>query len=118
MSKIVVTDFMAGWCSPCKMHDPIMEELKKKFSDEVVFVKIDVDENGALADKYQVRAVPTLVIEKDGNIVKRYVGVTNQKTLEKDIKDVLGSNKESEGKQPEKQSEKQQPDKEEDGEEE
>lgn len=98
MSNIVIMDFMAEWCGPCKMQDPIIEELKKIFGDKVEFKKMDVDENGKLADKYEIRAVPTLIIEKDGEVIKRYVGVTNKRILEKDIKDALEPKKES-GKQ-------------------
>lgn len=89
MSKIVLIDFFADWCSPCRMQDPIMEDLKKKYGDKVEFKKIDVDENGKLADKYNVRSIPTLVIEKDEKILKKYVGVTGLKILEKDIEEAL-----------------------------
>lgn len=87
--KIVLMDFAAEWCGPCRIQDPILEDLKKKFGDKVEFKKIDVDKNGELADKYTIRAVPTLVIEKDGKIFKKYVGVTSLKELEKTIGEAL-----------------------------
>ncbi len=89
MSNIVVIDFMAVWCEPCKMQDPIIEELKKIFGDSVEFRKVDVDEKGEIADKYNVLAVPTLVIEKNGRIIEKYVGVTKVQILEKAINDIL-----------------------------
>ncbi len=89
MSNVVVIDFMAEWCGPCKMQDPIIDEMKKKFDGKVEFKKIDVDENNEMADKYKVMAVPTLIIEKDGIIFKRYVGVTRSIVLEKDIDNAL-----------------------------
>ena len=95
MSKVVVIDFMAEWCGPCKMQDPIMEELKEKFKGDpnVEFKKIDVDKDADadfnLVDKYSIHAVPTLVIEKDGNTFAKYVGVTEQHMLEKKIKEAL-----------------------------
>jgi len=89
MSKIVLIDFFAVWCSPCRMQDPILEDLKKKYEDKVEFNKIDVDKNGEIADKYNVRAVPTLVLEKDGNILKKYIGVTAFKILDGDIIEAL-----------------------------
>ncbi len=89
--KIVIIDFMAIWCGPCRIQDPILEELKKKFGDKVEFKKIDIDQNGQLAEKYLIRAVPTLVVEKDGEIFKKYVGVTSLKELEKTIGEALQS---------------------------
>lgn len=88
-SKIVLMDFYANWCGPCRMQDPIMEELKKKFDGKVEFKKIDVDKDIELANKYEIHAIPTIVIEKDGKVIKKHVGVTNAKTLENNIKDAL-----------------------------
>lgn len=89
MSKIVVMDFMADWCGPCKMQDPILDEMKNKFEGKVEFKKIDVDDNAELADKYDVKAVPTLIIEKDGIIFKKFVGTTGAKVLENIINKAL-----------------------------
>lgn len=87
--NVVVIDFMAEWCGPCKMQDPVIEELKKKFEGKVTFKKVDIDNNNELASKYKVMAVPTLIIEKDGNVFKKYVGLTRTKELEKAINDAL-----------------------------
>ncbi len=89
MSKVVLMDFYAEWCGPCKMQDPIMEELKKKFGDKVEFKKVDVDTNMELATKYTIHAVPTLILEMDGALFKRYVGVTRANVLEADINAAL-----------------------------
>ncbi|KCZ72379.1 thioredoxin [Candidatus Methanoperedens nitroreducens] len=89
MSKVVLMDFFAEWCGPCKMQDPIIDEMKKKFGDKVEFRKVDVDTNYDLAAKYTIHAVPTLILEKDGAVFKRYVGVTNAKTLEADLNAAL-----------------------------
>lgn len=87
--NVTLIDFMAKWCSPCRMQDPIIEKLKEKFDGKIEFKKIDIDENSELADKYKIRAVPTLIIEKDGNVLQRYIGVTSLKILEGDIETAL-----------------------------
>ncbi|VVB93808.1 putative Thioredoxin [uncultured archaeon] len=89
MSKVVLMDFFAVWCGPCKMQDPINEEIKKKFGDRIEFKKIDVDTDQELAIKYTIHAVPTLILEKDGVVFKRYTGVTRANVLEADINAAL-----------------------------
>ena len=71
------------------MQKPILEELEKKFKDQVEFKIIDVDQNRELAKKYVVQAVPTLVIEKDGQVVKRFTGVTSGDVLSSELQKVL-----------------------------
>jgi len=87
--KPVVLDFSATWCGPCRMQKPILEELEKQYADKVEFKVIDVDENQELATKYGIHAVPTLIIEKDGVEVKRYMGVTQGSVLAAEIDKVL-----------------------------
>jgi thioredoxin 1 len=88
-NNVIVIDFMAEWCGPCKMQDPVIEEMKKKFEGKVTFKKIDIDTNGELANKYNIMAVPTLIIEKNGNVFKKLVGLTRSKELEKTINDAI-----------------------------
>lgn len=88
--KVVLIDFMAVWCGPCHMQDPIIEELKKKFGDKIEFKKIDVDKDNDLTEKYSIHAVPTLIIEKNGKMFRKYLGVTHASLLEKDIIEALG----------------------------
>ncbi len=89
MSKVILMDFFAEWCGPCKMQDPFNEEIKKKFGDRIEIKKIDVDTDQELAIKYTVHAVPTLILEKDGVLFKRYTGVTRANVLEADINAAL-----------------------------
>jgi thioredoxin 1 len=90
MSKPVLFDFFATWCGPCKMQTPILEELEKKMGESVEIRKIDVDQHMDLAEKYGIRVVPTLVIEKDGKIVQSMEGVTDAATLEKILAPLVG----------------------------
>lgn len=89
MSKPVLFDFFATWCGPCKMQTPILEELAKKMGDSVDIRKVDVDQNMELAEKYSIRVVPTLIIEKDGKVVQSMEGVTDLTTLEKLLKPLV-----------------------------
>jgi len=74
-------DFHAEWCGPCKSQDPILEELEAEWAD-VEFEKIDVDERQDIANEYQVRSLPTLVVENDEGIVERFVGLTQADDIE------------------------------------
>ncbi|ADQ68300.1 thioredoxin [Halogeometricum borinquense DSM 11551] len=74
-------DFYADWCGPCKTQDPILDELEEEYAD-VEFEKVDVDEEQDVANEYQVRSLPTLIIENDDGIVDRFVGVTQREDLE------------------------------------
>jgi len=79
-------DFHADWCGPCKTQDPILEELLEDWEDSVELEKIDVDENQDVANEYQVRSLPTVVVENDDGIVDRFVGVTQREQIEAAIK--------------------------------
>ena len=73
--SVTVKDFYADWCGPCKKQSSIVEELEEEHP-EVEIKKIDVDESPDVAQQYGVRSVPTIVIEKDGEIVEKYIGLT------------------------------------------
>jgi len=72
-SGIVVVDFFATWCGPCKMIAPYLEEMQAKLGDSVHFYKVDVDEQPSLASQYGVTAMPTMKIFQQGQVVKTIV---------------------------------------------
>ena len=79
----ILVDFWAKWCAPCLATAPILEELAKEYADKINFAKVDVDENGSLASKYSVAAIPTMLIFKDGQPVQQIVGYKPKKELKK-----------------------------------
>ena len=75
-SGLVLIDFWATWCGPCKVQGPILEDLSQEINEsELKICKIDVDENKETANKFGILSIPTLMIKKDGEIVKQVAGV-------------------------------------------
>lgn len=79
---VTLKDFYADWCGPCKTQDPILDDLEEDWGDRVSFEKVNVDEAQDVANEYQVRSLPTLIIENDDGIVERFVGVTQRENIE------------------------------------
>jgi thioredoxin 1 len=79
---VTLKDFYADWCGPCKTQDPILEELEEDYTDSVEFEKINVDEEQDVANEYQVRSLPTLIVENEDGIVDRFIGVTQREDIE------------------------------------
>jgi thioredoxin 1 len=85
MSKLKVMDFNATWCGPCRTLAPIIKDLMDEYGDGeksgVIVEKIDVDENRDLAEKYSIRSIPTIIFEKDGEVLERVTGLQSKAVL-------------------------------------
>ncbi len=79
--KLVLVDFFATWCGPCRMLSPVLESVANEFSDSLKVVKVDVDKFSQLTNEYNVHAMPTLVFIKDGQEVGRQMGYMTQDDL-------------------------------------
>lgn len=86
----VVVDFFATWCGPCKMMAPVLEKAAEEYEGKVRIGKLDVDENGELAAKYGVMSIPTLIFFKNGQVVKKMVGLQNGNDLKAAIDELIG----------------------------
>ena len=82
--KPVIIDFYADWCGPCKMMSPIIDSIAEE-NQELKVGKINVDEAGELAAKYNIMSIPTIIIFKNGNEYKKIVGVTSKENILKEI---------------------------------
>ncbi|MET1180080.1 thioredoxin [Peribacillus simplex] len=78
---VVLVDFWAPWCGPCKMIAPVLQELDTEIGDKAKIVKVDVDENQETAGKFGVMSIPTLIVLKDGEVVDKVVGFQPKEAL-------------------------------------
>lgn len=85
----VMVDFWAKWCGPCLMTGPILEELAKEYAGKIDFAKVDVDANGALAVRYGITAIPTMLIFQGGQPVKQITGYKPKQEFKRELDGVL-----------------------------
>jgi len=88
-SHPVLVDFFAVWCGPCKMMKPILHELKSKVGPQLTVIQIDVDKSPAIADRYQIQGVPTLMLFKGGKVLWRQSGVMPAAQLQEALQPFL-----------------------------
>lgn len=85
----VFVDFWAEWCGPCRMVSPVVEELSSDYPGKVKFVKVNVDESGELASKYNVFSIPTLAVFNKGEIIAQQVGAASKASYKNMIENAL-----------------------------
>ena len=83
----VLVDFGADWCNPCKMMDPILDEIVGEYSGKIKVAKVDVDKNPEIAAKYGVRSIPSLFFFKDGEVVNQAIGFISKRDLKKKLEE-------------------------------
>lgn len=87
--KLTVVDFWAEWCGPCKLMNPILDDLAADFGDKVVFGKLNVDDNGETPTEFGIRGIPTLIAFKGGKEVARIVGLQAKAVLKAKLESLL-----------------------------
>ncbi len=85
----VLVDFWAEWCMPCRIVSPIVEELAKEYGDKLKVGKLNVDENGQTAQSYGIMSIPSLLVFKNGQVVKQMVGAQSKDSFKREIDTVL-----------------------------
>ncbi|MCD6296250.1 MAG: thioredoxin [Deltaproteobacteria bacterium] len=86
---VTLVDFWAPWCSPCLMQTPILEDIAQAFLEEATVAQVNVEDYPVLAERFNVQGIPTLIIFKDGKVVKRFMGVQSRHILVDTIQKVL-----------------------------
>lgn len=84
----VLVDFWAEWCGPCKMLAPVLDELAGEFDGRVKIAKVNIDDHQALATEYGIRAIPTLLLFKEGQVAEQIVGMRNKRDLKLSLEKV------------------------------
>jgi len=88
-SKPVVVDYWAEWCGPCRMVAPVLEEIASEHADKIDVVKLNIDDNPKVAQRYQIMAIPTMSVFHNGEVVKQIVGAKPKAALLKELAEFI-----------------------------
>jgi thioredoxin 1 len=81
-SGVVLVDFWATWCKPCRMQGPVIEEVGNEMKGKATVCKLDIDANPSITDRFNIQSIPTMLIFKDGKVVNKFIGVTAKEDIE------------------------------------
>ena len=88
-SKPVIVDYWAEWCGPCRMVAPVLEEIAGEHADKIDVVKLNIDQNPKVAQRYQIMAIPTMSVFRNGEVVKQIVGAKPKSALLKELAEFI-----------------------------
>ncbi|MGD9369666.1 MAG: thioredoxin [Desulfobacteraceae bacterium] len=89
LNGVSIVDFNAHWCGPCRAQDLIIDEINDTYKGKVTVAKLDIDENQPIAMDLGIQSIPTIIIFKEGQEIKRFIGLQEEKTLDNALKTVL-----------------------------
>jgi thioredoxin 1 len=88
-SKPVIVDYWAEWCGPCRMVAPVLEEIASEHADKIDVVKLNIDENPTISQRYQIMAIPTMSVFHNGQVVKQIVGAKPKAALLRELAEFI-----------------------------
>jgi len=91
-NKIIIIDFWAVWCGPCMFFAPVFKKLHEEFKKEIIFVKVNVDENNAISTKYNITGIPTTLFIKNGDVVNKVIGALNYEQMKQVLEELKKAN--------------------------
>jgi thioredoxin len=87
--KPVIVDYWAEWCGPCRMVAPVLEEIAAEYADKIAVVKLNIDDNPGVAQRYGIMAIPTMNVFKGGEVVKQIVGAKPKSAILRELADYI-----------------------------